>query len=147
MEFQIRLAEKKDYEQLLKLLRQLNPGDPSFSEIEARVFDEILQSKYLDLIVAENDNTLVGSCYLNVIPNITRGGKPYSVIENVVTDSSYRKLGIGKAIVSQALDLSWARGCYKVMLMSGRNKEGVHAFYSKCGFDGNQKRAYVQRSH
>ena len=102
--------------------------------------------KYLELIVAEEGGALLGSCYINVIPNITRGGRPYAVIENVVTDSAHRNRGIGKSLLDHAVELSWARSCYKVMLMSGRPESAVHAFYKKCGFNVDEKQAYIQRA-
>ena len=143
---QIRLAERKDYGQLTGLLRQLNPSDPEVTEVELKVFQEIIDSKYLDLIVAEDKGVLMGSCYLNVIPNITRGGRPYAVIENVITDSTHRKRGIGKALIDRAIEMAWQHNCYKVMLMSGRKQEAVDAFYKQCGFDSDEKQAYVQRA-
>ena len=143
---QIRLAECKDYDQLTALLRQLNPSDPEVTEVELKVFQEIIDSKYLDLIVAEDNDVLMGSCYLNVIPNMTRGGRPYAVIENVITDSTHRKRGVGKALINRAIEMSWQQNCYKVMLMSGRKQEAVHAFYKQCGFDADEKQAYVQRA-
>ncbi len=103
---QIRLVQTSDYDKLLGLLRQLNPADPQATEIEFRVFEEIIASKYLDLIVAENEGLLLGSCYLNVIPNMTRGGRPYAVIENVITDSAHRNRGTGKALMDRALDMA-----------------------------------------
>ena len=143
---QIRLVKKDEYEQLLALMRQLNPLDPEASEIESQVFREIIDSKYLDLFVAEDGGVLLGSCYLNVIPNITRGGRPYAVIENVVTDSAHRNRGIGKSLLDHAVEQAWAQNCYKVMLMSGRTEAAVHAFYNKCGFNADEKQAYIQRA-
>lgn len=142
----IRLVVNNDFEQLLGLLRQLNPSDPETSEIELKVFEEIIESKYLDLIVAEDEGMLLGSSYVNVIPNMTRGGRPYAVIENVITDSAHRNRGIGKALIHQAIEIAWKHNCYKVMLMSGRKDEAVHAFYTKCVFDADEKQAYVQRA-
>jgi GNAT superfamily N-acetyltransferase len=141
----IRLAQKEDYNQLLGLLKQLNPADPETAEVEYKVFEEIIESKYLDLIVAENEGNLLGSCYLNLVPNMTRGGRPYAVIENVITDSEHRSRGIGKALIKRALELAGKENCYKVMLMSGRKDQAVHAFYKKCGFDSDEKQAYIQR--
>jgi GNAT superfamily N-acetyltransferase len=135
-----------DFEQLLGLLRQLNPSDPETSEIELKVFEEIIESKYLDLIVAEDEGMLLGSSYVNVIPDITRGCRSYAVIENVITDSAHRSRGIGKALIHQAIEIAWKHNCYKVMLMSGRKDEAVHAFCTKCGFDADEKQAYVQRA-
>jgi GNAT superfamily N-acetyltransferase len=141
----IRLAQKEDYNQLLGLLKQLNPADPETAEVEYKVFEEIIESKYLDLIVAEYEGNLLGSCYLNLVPNMTRGGRPYAVIENVITDSEHRSRGIGKALIKRALELAGKENCYKVMLMSGRKDQAVHAFYKKCGFDSDEKQAYIQR--
>ena len=143
---QIRLAHSRDYDQLLDLLHQLNPADPEVTEVEFKVFQEIIDSEYLDLIVAEGEARLLGSCYLNIIPNMTRGGKPYAVIENVITDSRHRNRGIGKALINHALEIAWGQNCYKVMLMSGRTENAVHEFYKKCGFDANEKQAYIQRA-
>ncbi len=142
----IRLAQKEDYNRLLGLLKQLNPADPETTAVEYKIFEEIIESKYLDLIVAENEGNLLGSCYLNLVPNLTRGGKPYAVIENVITDSEHRNQGIGKALMKRALELAWKEKCYKVMLMSGRKDEAVHAFYKKCGFDSDEKQAYIHRA-
>jgi GNAT superfamily N-acetyltransferase len=143
---QIRLAVRSDYDQLLDLLRQLNPTDPEASEIELKVFEEIIESKHFDLVVAYDEDIILGTCYINIIPNITRGGRPYAVIENVVTDSAHRRYGIGRALVNKAVEIAWEQNCYKVMLLSGRGVEAVRAFYKKCGFDENEKQAYVKRA-
>ena len=143
---QIRRVKSNEYGQLLGLMRQLNPLDPEASEIELQVFKEIINSKYLDLFVAEDGGVLLGSCYINVIPNITRGGRPYAVIENVITDSAHRNRGIGKSLLDHAVELAWEQSCYKVMLMSGRTEGAVHSFYRKCGFNADEKQAYIQRA-
>jgi GNAT superfamily N-acetyltransferase len=143
---QIRPVKRNEYGQLLGLMRQLNPLDPAASAIELQVFKEIINSKYLNLIVAEDEGFLLGSCYINVIPNITRGGRPYAVIENVVTDATHRNQGIGKSLLDHAVKLAWEQNCYKVMLMSGRKEKSVHAFYQKCGFNADEKQAYIQRA-
>ena len=41
------------------------------------------------------DGQLVASCNLAVIPNLTRGGRAYGVIENVITDAAHRGQGRG----------------------------------------------------
>ena len=48
---QIRLAHSRDYDQLLDLLHQLNPAYLEVTEVEFKVFQEIIDSEYLDLIV------------------------------------------------------------------------------------------------
>ena len=144
---EIRLAYQNDFIQIAGLMAQLNPGDPALSEKDLNVFYEILNSNHLKLLVAEENGKLVGSCYLNIILNLTRGTRPYSVIENVITDENHRKKGIGIALVNKAIEISKTNRCYKIMLMSGRKDESVRAFYKKCGFSDDQKQAYILRTH
>ena len=142
----LRIAKRQDFDQIMGLLRQLNPSDLRAPKLELEAFNHIFDSNYLELIVADDGGTLLGSCYLNIIPNITRGGRPYAVIENVITDSQHRNRGVGKALIKTAMDKAWSHNCYKVMLMSGRAEESVHAFYKKCGFNADEKQAYILRS-
>lgn len=147
MDMTIRLARENDYLQLLKLLRQLNPDDPETSGVARQSFEEIIQARNLALIVADKGGLLVASCYLNILPNMTRGGRPYAVIENVITDSKHRQRGYGTAVVNRAIDMAGDANCYKIMLMSGRKDSGVHSFYTHCGFSSGEKTAFTLRLH
>lgn len=142
---QVRIAEQRDYQQLLRLYQQLNPEDPVGTLEVKNAFDEILRSPAFKLVVAESNDTLVGSCYLNVIPNMTRAGRPYALIENVITDAALRNKGIGKAVMAFAVELAVNEGCYKVMLMTGRKDPQVHTFYESCGFSKDAKQAFIRR--
>jgi hypothetical protein len=44
------------------------------------------------------DDAVVATCTLIIIPNLTRGGASYALIENVVTDARHWKRGYGKLI-------------------------------------------------
>jgi GNAT superfamily N-acetyltransferase len=85
------------------------------------------------------------TCYLNLIPNISRGASPYGIIENVVTEETLRGQGFGKAIIGHALRFAWDRRCYKVMLQTGSKRHSTHNFYKACGFSGDDKFGFVAR--
>ena len=91
------------------------------------------------------DLRLVSSCVLCVIPNLTRGCRPYGLIENVVTHADFRRQKYGNALINHALDYAWQQNCYKVMLMTGRKDEGVFRFYESAGFDRNAKQAFLAK--
>jgi GNAT superfamily N-acetyltransferase len=91
------------------------------------------------------DGRLVASCILVVVPNLTRGGRPFGVIENVVTHREYRRRGIGSELLHHALDLAWEAGCYKVMLLSGMHRVESHAFYESVGFQKGAKIGFEAR--
>ena len=143
----IREAEAGDFDRLMELYAQLNPDDPPLEHGEDRaVFDEILSTNNLHLFVLEDDGgTVQSTCYLNVIPNISRHASPYGIIENVVTEEALRGRGIGKEIMRHTLDFSWEAGCYKVMLQTGSRRESTHNFYKACGFSGDDKFGFVAR--
>jgi len=143
----IRQANKADLKSIMLLYQQLNPDDPVLDNGRDRdVFEQILNQDGLFLFVLESAGQIVSTCYLNVIPNLTRSARPYAVIENVVTDEAMQSNGFGKQVIKHAVSQAWAMGCYKVMLMTGSKEASTHAFYRACGFSGSQKQAYIIRS-
>jgi GNAT superfamily N-acetyltransferase len=132
----VRKVREDELDQLLGLYRYLNSGDPDISgrEETTNLWRSILNDKAQFLIVAEADGRLVASCTLVIVNNLTRGGSPYALIENVVTHEDYRKRGFGRAVLEKALETAKKHGCYKVMLMTGRKDEGILQFYEKVGF-------------
>jgi len=140
----IRFAELADYEDIVSLMKQLNPKDKSdFGAPTYSSYRNILKSANFDIIVATQDNFVVSTCYLNHIPNITWGGAPYAFIENVVTDSKYRRQGLGTQCLKHAMDISIARGCFKIMLMTSQLDDKTIRFYTNCGFTKESKQAFV----
>ena len=142
----LRHATRGDLDALLALYAQLNPGDiVAPRERLAAILERIVASNDLAIVVATLDGVVAATCYLNVIPNLTRGGASYAVIENVVVDADRRGTGLGKKIMAHTLQAAWDAGCYKVMLMTGSRTPATHQFYKACGFDPGEKTAYVSR--
>lgn len=143
----IREATAADLPEVLRLYRQLSPEDPVLTDGQGKnVFQSILDTSGLSVFLLESDSRVVSTCYLNIIPNLTRSARPYAVIENVVTDAAVRGKGFGKAVLLHAMAVAWESGCYKVMLLTGSKTEATHAFYRSCGFSPNEKIGYVARS-
>lgn len=141
-----REAGSADFEQIIRLYRQLNPDDPVLDDgSDAAAFQQILDSPALRLFVLEVDGDVVATTYLNVIPNLTRSASPYAVIENVVVEESRRGTGLGRQIMAGTLQAAWDAGCYKAMLMTGSRTPSTHAFYRACGFSPDAKTAYLAR--
>ena len=141
----IRRLGSVDLPALLALYPHLHAADdplPSPGEVEA-VWSELLGSARHCYFGGFIGDRLVASCNLTVVPNLTRGCRPYGLVENVVTHADFRGRGHGKALLAAALEHAWAAGCYKVMLMTSRKDEATLAFYRAAGFDGTAKRAFV----
>lgn len=142
----VRPAGAEDFPEVMRLYRQLQPDDPVLEDGRDRAaFDAIVAAPHLHLFVLERGSGLAATCYLNIIPNITRSASPYGVIENVVTDTSLRRTGLGRAVIGHALGFAWEAGCYKVMLMTGSRRVATHDFYKSCGFKADEKFAFLAR--
>ena len=134
--FSIRAALPSDLEGLLKLYQQLNSSDEETSlDLAASRLDAIKQIPGSDVLLGLLGTELVTSCTLIVIPNLTRGGKPYALIENVVTNALHRGRGYGTRILRAAVAAAWEAGCYKVMLLTGSKQPSTLKFYENAGFE------------
>jgi len=132
---------------LLDLYRQLHATDAPLPDEETleRLWNEILNDPKLHYFVAEAEGQLVASCTLAVIPNLTRGARPYGVIENVVTHANHRRQGIGTQLLQHALQTAWEQKCYKVMLLTGSKNPATLRFYENCGFMQDKTGYHIRR--
>jgi GNAT superfamily N-acetyltransferase len=142
----VRKAETDDSSELLRLYRQLSPADILPDEKTCgTVIASLRDNPMTNLLVVERFGGLIATCVLTVIPNITRGGRPYGLIENVVSDERCRRQGVGRRLMEAAAGIARGQGCYKIMLMSGISRPEAHEFYESIGFDGSTKRAFEMR--
>ena len=97
------------------------------------------------LIVNEVDGKIVSSCVCVIIPNLTRGIRPYALIENVVTHSDYRGMGHATACLDFARDIAVKADCYKIMLLTGSHEASTLRFYERAGYNRTEKTGFIQR--
>jgi GNAT superfamily N-acetyltransferase len=129
------------------LYKHLNPDDPDLKETDyiTELWKEVFYDPGRYYFVVEEDGQLVSSCTLDIIKNLTRSGKPYGLIENVVTHKDYRKRGYGTSILHKAVETAKENNCYKVVLLTGRKEESVLRFYERAGFEKGIKTGLIMR--
>ncbi|HOU16074.1 MAG TPA: GNAT family N-acetyltransferase [Anaerolineae bacterium] len=145
MNLQVRQIRPNELPEVLKLYEHLHAEDEPLPDAATvtQVWNELCADPKLHCLIATVDDTPVASCILAVIPNLTRGARPYGLIENVVTHAGYRRQGIGTALLRHALTIAWEHNCYKVMLLTRRKDEGVLRFYEKAGFRQGVKTGFI----
>ena len=144
--FSIRAALPSDLEGLAALYPHLNPSDEPISrDLATARLDAINQIPGSTVLLGLLHDELVASCTLIVIPNLTRGGKPYALIENVVTDARHRGQGYGTRILRAAVAAAWEAGCYKVMLLTGSKQPSTLNFYENAGFEQTKTGFQIRR--
>ena len=141
----IREAKEADLESLLELYTYLGenpfPVDP---ESFRPVWEKLLQNPICHVFLAERDGRAVSSCTLLVVPNLTHGGRPYALVENVVTRPEYRRQGLGSAVLNAARDLAVREGCYKIMLLTVSKRQSTLDFYRRAGYRDDLKTGFCQ---
>jgi len=130
---------------LLELYKQLNLEDNMINESTAKNIWKNIETQNIKYFIAKENGKIIASCYICIIPNLTRGGKSIGFIENVITDIEYRRKGIGKNIIKNAIKYAKEQNCYKILLQSGNKRAEAHGFYASIGFDGESKRAFEIR--
>lgn len=141
----IREINSGDFDGLMKLYMQLH--DNPFPEKDERVmsvWNEIVNDPNHHIIVAEEDGEIVSSCVCVIIPNLTRGQRPYAFVENVITDENYRKRGLATACLDYAREIAKRENCYKMMLLTGSKSDSTLRFYEQAGYNKNDKTAFIQ---
>ncbi|MBW7954188.1 nucleoside monophosphate kinase [Candidatus Gracilibacteria bacterium] len=85
------------------------------------------------LLGYETDGKIVGTLSLSICLNA--GQNPYGVIENFCVLDNYRGIGIGKALMQEAENISKMFDCYKIMLLSNKKHTESNSIYLKFGFE------------
>ncbi|OWO96248.1 GNAT family N-acetyltransferase [Rhizobium esperanzae] len=134
-DFTIRSAAPGDLKGLAVLYRHLNPTDPILDGTMAEErFSAILAQPGMTVFIGFAGPHAAATVTLVVVPNLTRGGASYALIENVVTHAEHRRHGYAGAVIGHAVNEAWKAGCYKVMLLTSSKNPATLRFYENCGF-------------
>jgi len=141
----IRDLVENDLAALLTLYGHLHPDDTPLpvSTDTAVLWKSICADEHYVYIGAFVSGQLVSVCNAAVILNLTRNGRPYALVENVVTHPDYRRRGYGKRIMKRIFTVCGELNCYKIMLLSNALRTEAHAFYRSLGFDDDAKKAFI----
>lgn len=142
---QIREIRADKLSSLLSLYRYLHPSDPELpvnADVE-KLWRRICTDPQHHYFGADVSGRLVATCTLAIVPNLTRSARPYGLIENVVTHPDFRRRGIATSLLRFALRAAWEHGCYKVMLLTGRQDPATLRFYEQAGFRAGVKTGFI----
>lgn len=145
----IRKATATDAEQLKILyfehLTHYPPTQEQDMEHWRAMLTKFEQDENMQLLVLETDGKIVSTVQMAIIENLTHNVKPFAVIENVVTHAEHRGKGYASALLQKATEIAKERGCYKLFLETGSNKESTLGFYKNNGFEIDQKHSCLKR--
>ena len=141
----VREILESEKEELLKLYLNLHEDSlPDDRELLDKTWSEIMKDPNHHIIVNVIDGKPVSSCVCVIIPNLTRGIRPYAFVENVVTDVNYRSRGYATECLDYAREIARKNNCYKMMLLTGSKEESTLNFYRQAGYNSEDKTAFIQ---
>jgi GNAT superfamily N-acetyltransferase len=141
----LREAAFDDLNALLELYLHLHEDAvPAIDEHLKSTWDQIIGDPNHHIIVNEIDGKIVSSCVCVIIPNLTRGIRPYAFVENVVTSADYRCHGYARECLDYAKSLAVKENCYKMMLLTGSKNPATLRFYENAGYNSSDKTAFIQ---
>ncbi|MBB1520746.1 GNAT family N-acetyltransferase [Aquipseudomonas guryensis] len=132
-DLKIRRARPSDAQQLASLLKQLGHGEAAADSIS--LAQHLSPRANREVLVAEQDDLLLGTCTLHLIEHLAHGFARSAIIEDMVVDSEQRDHGIGRALMLHAINQANLWGCYKVGLSSAVWRQTAHDFYRNLGFE------------
>lgn len=128
-----------------KYLTHFPPKEEQNMQVWAEMLNRFEKDDNMHLLVAEEDGKVVSSVQMAIIESLTHNVSPFAVIENVVTHIDYRNKGYASALLERASEIAKERGCYKVFLETGSNKESTLNFYRNNGFAIDEKHSCLKR--
>jgi GNAT superfamily N-acetyltransferase len=109
-------------------------------EAYARAFDAVEADSRNEMLVLDaGDGTILGYLQLTYIPGLGRHGEERALIEGVRVRADWRGAGLGRCMLTQAIERARGRGCTLVQLTSNKRRVHAHRFYTSLGFIGSHE--------
>lgn len=114
-----------------ELLIQLSRSGKDKGEIPRTWFEDIINSPWHDLLIAEEEGKIIGIASLSV--TMGPGIRKNAYLEDFVTDSSVRGKGVGSQLWDTMLEWSKSKGCTNLEFTCGHGREASQEFYKHHG--------------
>lgn len=136
MDIDLRFSEPGDTPAIITLVKEL-----AESIAETPLITETAVQKYLafpgkHILLAEVDHHPAGMISYSIQPGLYHAAN-VCVIEELVTSSVFRRMGIGDALFERVMQIAREEGCAELGLGVLKENTGAIAFYEKHGLEGD----------
>ncbi len=136
----IRPAREEDLPLIVRMLADDELGrsrelveDP-LPQCYVDAFREIARDPRHELVVVEQDGSVVGTAQLSFLPSLSHQGGERAQVEAVRVASDRRGAGIGRQLLTWMIARAEDRGCRMVQLTTDKSRSDAHRFYESLGF-------------
>lgn len=118
-------------DRIRNLLIQLSRSGKDKGEIPEEWFNDIINSPWHDLLIAEDEDKIIGIASMSVV--MGAGIRKNAYLEDFVVDSNIRTKGVGSALWDEMIKWAAEKGCKEFEFTCGNGRETAQAFYKKHG--------------
>jgi GNAT superfamily N-acetyltransferase len=132
-----RSATRADVPTIVSLLADdvLGAGREGDTDAYWAAFERVAADPRTELIVADIGGEVAGTLQLTFIPGLSRMGAERAQIEAVRVAASHRRRGLGREMITWAVEQARGRGCALVQLTSDKRRSDAIRFYESLGFE------------
>lgn len=134
----IRRATESDLPMIEKLVVELIESVDDKRGVDASAALENCRSLLKDanscILLAEVDRAVVGLVNITIRRTLTHGGSS-GLIDELVTTISHRARGLGRQLLSAAIEHCRQMGCCEVEVSTEFSNAEAREFYRNCGFE------------
>jgi len=138
-------AEEEDLPEIIRLLIDDSFGEKreSLSKKDfiryEKAFWDIKKSSTNKLIVLKDNEYMVATMQLTLIPSLTFLGSTRLQIEGIRVSSLYRGKGFGKKMIQWAILFAKDNNCHIIQLTRNKERKRALTFYENCGFKASHE--------
>lgn len=140
----IRLSNVNDIPRIIQLYDELvittsmteSDKKPSLVDYQ-KTLNEIDTIPGYELLIAEENDEIVGSMVLLIMPNLSHRASPWALVENMIIDPKQQRRNVGRKLMEYAVRRAKDKGCYRIILNSNKKRRGAHKFYRSLGFEAS----------
>jgi GNAT superfamily N-acetyltransferase len=140
----IKKMSEKDIPELALLYKQFWNEESSIDKMASGYATLSHNDDYI-FLNAMLDGQLVGSVQGIICHELYGQCRPFMVIENMIVDSSHRRKGIGKALITEIEKHAIKNDCYQILLVTESDRNDASKFYTSAGFNTDSHRGFKKK--
>ncbi len=131
---EIRILLENDLKPLAKLYKQFWNVDSNIEKMKIK-YKELENNPNYIFLCAIIYKIVVGSVMGIVCEELYGECRPYMLMEDLVVDKEYGRMGIGKSLMNELEKIAKERDCYQMLFITDTDRRNAVSFYESLGFD------------
>ena len=133
-----------DLVSLAELYKQFWGEESSLEKMRA-TFQRLKKNSNYILLVADQQNNLVGSVMGIFCEELYGACEPFMVVEDVIVDRHQRRIGIASSLMRELECCAARRNCNYIIFVTESERKEAHRFYESLGYKSDAYKGFKKR--